>query len=123
MQTFSKAERLCSKVLIDKLVETGSSFNSFPFRVTWKKVDEGTSPVQVLISVPKRVYKRAVDRNLLKRLIREAYRKNKMELYRALENKKIHLMLIYTSKTIIEYTEMEEKIINVLKRLSKEINP
>lgn len=122
MQTFSKAERLCSKVLIDILVETGRSFNSFPFRITWRKVEEGSAPVQVLITVPKRIYKRAVDRNLLKRRIRESYRKNKMELYANLENKKIHLMLIYTSKTIVEQKEIEGKVMEALNRLYKEVN-
>ena len=122
MQTFTKAERLCSKVLIDKLVETGKSFNSFPFRIIWLEVVENSAPVQVVISVPKRIFKSAVDRNRLKRLTREGYRLNKQFLYDTLNNKKILLMLVYTSKTIIEYKEMEEKIKEVLQRLSKNIN-
>ena len=122
MQTFTKAERLCSKVLIDKLVETGKSFNSFPFRIIWLEVVENSASVQVVISVPKRIFKSAVDRNRLKRLTREGYRLNKQFLYDALNNKKILLMLVYTSKTIIEYKEMEEKIKEALQRLSKNIN-
>ena len=122
MQTFTKAERLCSKILIDKLVDTGKSFNSSPFRIIWLEVIENRIPAQVVISVPKRNFKSAVDRNRLKRLTREAYRINKQAFYDSLNNKNILLMLIYTSKTIIEYEEMEEKIVDALQRLSKNVN-
>ena len=122
MQTFTKAERLCSKVEIDKLVETGKSFNSGFFKIIWKETTEGTAPAQIVISVPKRLFKKAVDRNRLKRLTREAYRKNKNILYTDLKNKKILLMFIYKVKTIVEYKELEEKIIVALQRLSENIN-
>ena len=122
MQTFTKTERLCSKVLIDKLVETGKSFNSFPFKITWLEIIENSASVQVMISVPKRIFKSAVDRNRVKRLVREGYRLNKQFLYDNLNNKKILLMLVYTSKTVIGYKEMEEKIREILQRLSKNIN-
>ena len=121
MQTFSKSERLSGKVLIDKLIESGASFNISPFRGTWRIVDVSESNVQVLISVPKRIYKRAVDRNLLKRRIRESYRKNKTELCSSMENKNMHFMLIYTSKSMLEYKELEEKTKEVLIRLVKEV--
>ena len=122
MQTFTKAERLCSKVLIDKLVEKGNSFQSFPFKITWLETQEIIMPAQIMISVPKRIFKRAVDRNKLKRRTREAYRKNKMILYDHLNNKKILFMLIYTAKTIADYKEIEEKLIIGLQQLEKKIN-
>lgn len=122
MQTFTKAERLSSKIEIDSLFGTGKSFNSTPFKVIWLEKAVGNTPVKTVISIPKRLFKRAVDRNRLKRLTREAYRKNKHLLYDDLGNKKILLMFIFTSKTIIEYKEMEEKIISILQRLSKTIN-
>jgi ribonuclease P protein component len=122
MQTFTKAERLSSKVAIDKLFEQGKSFHSPPFKICWLEIIEDRSPAQIVISVPKRLFKRAVDRNRIKRLIRETYRKNKNLLYDKLENKKVLLMFIYTSKTIIEYKEMEEKTIMALTRLNKNIN-
>ena len=121
MQTFTKNERLCSKVLIDQLVHTGKSFHSFPFKVIWRETPASTISVQVLISVPKRKFKKAVTRNHLKRLIREAYRKNKQILYTHLNTKRINLMLIYTPVTIINYSELEEKLIEAMKRLNKEI--
>ena len=80
MYTFKKEERLCNKKLIDKLFHNGSSFLCYPYRVSWLAVAEVVEfPVQVLIAVPKKRYKRAIDRNLLKRRIREAYRLNKQE--------------------------------------------
>jgi ribonuclease P protein component len=122
MQTFTKAERLSGKTALDKLFTTGHSFNSFPFKVIWLETNDGMAPAQIVISVPKRIYKRAVDRNRLKRLIREVYRKNKEILYHQLESKKLHLLLIYTSKTAMDYKEMNEKIIIVLQRLTKTVH-
>lgn len=123
MQTFTKAERLSGKIHLDKLFETGKSFSTFPFKVVWLQVHDDAAPVQIVVSVPKRIFKRAVDRNRLKRLIREAYRKNKQILYNHLEGKKLHIMFIYTSKTIMSYNEVEEKIIIALERLTKVIQP
>lgn len=123
MQTFTKAERLSSKTLIDSLIENGKSFSSAPFRITWQKVEEAPVPVQVLLSVPKRIYKRAVDRNLLKRRMREAYRKQKNELYDHLGKKNILLMIVFTSAKVMEYKEMEEKIREALQRLKEQIDP
>lgn len=121
MQTFSKTERLCSQVLIDRLVEKGKAFNSFPFRVSWLEISESSSPVKVVISVPKRIYKKAVDRNKIKRQIREVYRKEKQKVYDTLGDKKILLMLVYTAKTKIEFKELEVKIIETLERLNKTV--
>lgn len=123
MQTFSKDERLCSKPLIDQLIQKGNSFNGFPFKIVWLELQESTSPVKIVISVPKRKFKKAVDRNRIKRLIREAYRKNKHTLIDRLKEKKLALLVVYTSKTIMEYAEAEEKINQVLIRLGNEVNP
>ena len=122
MQTFTKAERLTGKTALDSLFHTGKTFNSFPFKVMWLKADATRAQAQIVISVPKRLFKRAVDRNLLKRRIREAYRKNKAFFYEALGDKKVHFLVIYTSKTIMEYKEIEDKIIDVLQRLNKTLN-
>jgi ribonuclease P protein component len=123
MQTFSKNERLCSKPLIDQLVQKGNSFNGFPFKIIWMEIQESSAPVKIVISVPKRNFKRAVDRNRMKRLIREAYRKNKQTFIERVGNRKIVLLLVYTSKTFMDYVVAEEKIKNVLNRLSNEISP
>jgi ribonuclease P protein component len=122
MQTFTKAERLYGQTTLDKLFDTGKSFNNYPFKAIWLEVAEGTTPIRVVISAPKRIYKRAVDRNRVKRMIREAYRKNKADIYQKLGDKKIHLLLIYTAKTIMEYKEIEDKIIITLQRITTTIN-
>lgn len=122
MQTFSKAERLCSKILIENLFKNGRLFNSSPFKFVWLTAPESNVPVKTVMSVPKRLFKRSVDRNRLKRRMREAYRKNKNHLYDSLVEKKIHLMIIFTGKKIVEYIEIEEKIIEGIQRLVKEIN-
>ena len=122
MQTFTKAERLSSKIEIDRLFETGKSFKSGPFKIIWLETHESATPAKLVISVPKRLFKKAVDRNRLKRLTREAYRKNKEQLYSHLKNKKISLMFIFTARNIIDYKEMEEKIILSLQRLTEHIN-
>ncbi|MFL5764575.1 MAG: ribonuclease P protein component [Bacteroidia bacterium] len=119
MQTFSKNERLCSQVLIERLMEKGRTFNHAPFRISWMTIEKSAAPVRILISVPKRNFRRAVDRNKLKRRIREAYRKEKQKVYEVLLEKKILLSVIYTAKTKIEYKEIEQKISEALDRLNK----
>lgn len=87
--TFSKEERLCSKRSIEDLFANGSSFVLFPFRVVYRIERDAlgsSAPVQVLFSVPKRRFKKAVTRNLLKRRMREAYRLQKGSFYAQLTN-------------------------------------
>lgn len=123
MQTFTKSERLCSKVIIDHVFETGKAIVGSSFKLIWKRGDKfDEAPVKILISVPKRNFKKAVDRNKIKRRIREIYRKNKSVITGKDSKGTYYLMLIYTGKNIIEYKEAEEKIIKLLERLIPEIN-
>ena len=80
-------------------------------------------PVQLGISVPKRSFAKAVDRNTLKRRIREAYRKNKHLLYEVLKNKNlsIALMLVYIAKEELPYREIEEKMVVGLHKLAEKL--
>ncbi len=100
---------------------TGKSLNHSPYRISWLPIAESSAPVKVVISVPKRSFKKAVDRNRLKRQIREIYRKEKQKVYEVLGEKKILMMIIYTGKTKMEFKELEMKLRETLDRLSKTI--
>lgn len=121
MKTFKKEERLCSKKLIDSLYNNGSSFLLYPFKIHRADVDLPVPfPAQVLISVPKRRFKRAHDRNLLKRRIREAYRIHKDEfLYPYLKNGSTLLLgITFIGKEIGSYHFIEKKLIRVFEKLA-----
>lgn len=122
MQTFKKEERLTTKKIIEELMRNGSSFSEYPFKVVYLKTKLNTTfPAQVVISVPKKNFKKAVTRNKLKRRMREAYRRNKFLLYQALYECKEQraIMLIYIAKAETEYKEIESKISVALHRLVK----
>ena len=123
MQTFKKEERLSEKKIIEKLFERGCDFYVSPFKVLWVHADfESKYPAKVMMAVSDRNFRKAVDRNRIKRLMREAYRKNKHILYEALQNssEKYAFMLLYTGKIIIPFRNMESKIILILQRLVRE---
>ncbi len=120
--TFSSAERLKSKIAIGQLFKTGKSIHQYPVRIVFIKKKEITPalyPAQAAFTVPKRSFKRAVKRNRLKRLMREAYRLNKSMLYEKLEkaNANMILMLIYTGKEEAKYEEVNKSVQKLLQRL------
>jgi ribonuclease P protein component len=125
MYKFKKEERLCNKRLIDGLFHNGSSFLCYPFKVSWAAAPEGqTVTAQVLFAVAKKRYKRAVDRNLIKRRMREAYRLAKQDhLYHHLiaVNKPIILSIGYIGKEIEEYAMMEKKMQKALAQICGQI--
>ena len=120
---FPKEEHLCRKKLIEQLFsKQGSSFGVYPLRFTWLPAPaRHHGPPQVLVSVSKRTFKRAVDRNRLKRLLREAYRLNKYRLLEAENGHPVALLgILYTGKEKSELLLIEKKLISGLNRLLAE---
>jgi len=121
--TFPKEEHLCSKKRIEQLFNRKNpSLGVYPLRLTWVAAPARTAaPPQVLITVPKRAFKRAVDRNRLKRLVREAYRLNKHRLTEAENGHPVELLgILYTGKEKSELPLVEKKLISGLNRLLAE---
>lgn len=118
--TFSKKERISSKKEIKELFGDGSSFYLYPFKVLYLPYQDQSGPDvnKILISVPKRNFKKAVTRNKIKRRIKEAYRLNKQLL---LKPNKVDLPLliayIYIGKDVHGFDFVEEKLIASLHRL------
>jgi ribonuclease P protein component len=112
-ESFRKSERLCSKKVIESLFASGKSFYCHPFLIVWSYTDsEMQFPSQVAFSVPKKGFRRAVARNVIRRRMREAFRKNKKVLYDhlATSGKKIVFTIIYRDKTISDYATTEKGI-------------
>lgn len=124
--TLCKAERLNRKILIGKMFEGGASksFSIFPIRVVYMPVDEGEAPVSILVSVSKRRFKRAVERNRVKRQIREAYRRNKHLLTDGVSGRGKHLAVafIYLSDEPVVTAQLEEKMRIALLRISEKLS-
>jgi ribonuclease P protein component len=116
MPTFKKDEKLSSEKWIKELFEKGSSFYLHPFKVIILPHPNSTCPNQVLISVPARNFKRSIDRNIIKRRIREAYRLHKHQF---VSNQKWLIAYIYTAKEILPSALIHEKLPLTLTRIGK----
>lgn len=121
---FGKNEKLKSRKQIEQLFKEGKSFSSFPFRVVYVFVNEDTAILQAGFSVSTRYFKKAVDRNRIKRLMREGYRLQKNTLYDAVaaSAKKLNVFFIYTGNELPEYELIFEKMGASVKRLQKITN-
>lgn len=112
--SFTKGEKLCGVKAISDLFSGGRPLNLPPLKIIYRVMPENPSlePVRVLISVPKRYFRKAVDRNLIKRRIREAYRQNKMPLIDSLPGSGKHIdMAIIWNDTCIQSYEITERCV------------
>ena len=119
---FHKAERLKNHHLLSALFTSGKSFSAYPLRVVYIPVKEaGAFPAQFSLSVPKKKFRLAVDRNRLRRQIREAYRLQKHLLYEDLTNKnqRIAFMVMYVAKEEMSYKDIEKAMRRIIKGLKK----
>jgi ribonuclease P protein component len=118
-EKYPSAEKLKSKILIDRLFAEGRSLHKFPVKLIYLPVkDLDLKNNKAGVSVPKRSFKKAVDRNYLKRLLREAYRKNK---YIVGSNLSHHyaFMFIYTGRKKIPYNEVLESMVWILRKFTE----
>ena len=119
--TFKKEEKLKSRKTIEQLFRDGKSFSVFPFRVLWKFTGTSGTPLQTGFAVSSKHFKKAVDRNRIKRLMREAYRLQKNDLQSQLkqQQKQLAVFIIYVGNELPEYDLIFEKTLHVLNRLIK----
>jgi ribonuclease P protein component len=123
-ETFEKSERLCSAKIISGLFDNGHIFHTQLFKVVWINSPVKISyPARIVISVSKRNFKLAVTRNLIKRRVREAYRKNKYILYDHLtaENRQIDFIIIMKGTKIPDYPATVKSVKEVLDQLIRQV--
>lgn len=121
-QGFQKEERLKSKIVFNELISEGNSTKAYPFVLIWKKVNNQQEfPMRIAISVAKKRFPLAVDRNEMKRKIREAYRLNKSKWYEQLQDK-YALLIVYTSKEKMDTKSIEKKLIKVFDKFVETAN-
>ena len=121
--TLSNSERLKSRKLIENLFGQGKTFAVYPFRIYYSVVpaDESRFMIQFGVGVSRKNFKKAVDRNKIKRLTREAYRLQKNNLHEKVRanNKRLLLFFIYTAKEAVDFHTTKEEVKQILTRLIK----
>ncbi len=118
--SFSKEERLCRKYYIDSLFDKGKVIKKYPLRMVWTEGNASEEmPVQVILGVSKRLFKKAYQRIRIKRVLREVYRKHKAPLYDDLlqKNRKLSLAIFYIAKDPIDYHKVEADMVALLDKL------
>ena len=119
MYTFTKSERLCKKQLTNKVFSDGISLKSDCFRIIYSEAFSQQEKLKIQIVVPKKIVSKAVDRNFIKRQIRESFRTNKYILLDHLNkhNRFLNCIIIYQSDKKVSTKVMQEKIIILFKKL------
>ncbi len=118
-ETLPKPLKLKSKKLIGSLFENGSSVKAFPLLLVYKNVTEIDVAFQVGFSVSKRNFKHAVDRNRIKRLLREYFRKNKYILSK--ENNQFLFMFIFIGKTMPTYEDVSKAMDKIIRKFEQQL--
>ncbi|MGB1120946.1 MAG: ribonuclease P protein component [Saprospiraceae bacterium] len=123
--TFKKSERLKSRKIIERIFNReGQSFATYPILTIWLETPLNTDfPAQVTFSVSKKKFKKAVQRNRIKRLMREAYRLNKPKFYESLQvkEKQVAVIFVYIAKEELAFEVVEAKMKQSLKRLRRNL--
>lgn len=117
---YPKTEKLKKKKYIDLLFSEGRSVSKYPLRLVYVPVKELEIPIQMGVSVSKRYFKKAVDRNYFKRVLRECYRLNKHLLSKDL-NQSYAMMFFYQTNQRLTYQEIEDKTKELFDKTSKKL--
>ncbi len=119
--SFSKQERICNRNDFQKLLSEGKSLYCYPFRYIYLWKEATSFSARIAISVSKKKFKRAVDRNKIKRLIRESYRLEKEILYQkyAGNAQSIDILIIYTETKKISFHFIRKRIIELINKIIK----
>ena len=115
-----KNYKLCSKAIIESLFKTGITIKHYPFIATFKEINlPPLPPLKVTFSAPKRIFRKANQRNKIKRKTKEAFRLNKdiIERYLKENNKQIALFLVYSAHEEFNHIFLEEKIKNLFNKI------
>lgn len=124
--TFKKSERLSGKKLLGEIHREGKAVKAFPFILLYKPCSfESAVPAKLAISIPKRKVKKAVDRNRMRRQVREVYRVEKPTLYTVLTGGDVQLgmLIIFVGyESSVDSNLVKEKISTLIARLSNEIS-
>ena len=123
--SYNAKEKLKSRKQLDALFTKGKSFLVFPVKIFFAEVNnESDAPMKVGVGVSSKHFKKAVDRNRIKRLLREAYRLNKIPLteFIQINNKKIAVFFLFIDKTIPAFSLLQNKMPTVIAKLIKSLN-
>jgi ribonuclease P protein component len=124
-QTFGKEYKLCSKKLIESLFKEGKSVKAYPFTLVYLRHENSADvPFQIVISAPKKINRHAHDRNRIKRVAREAIRKNKFILEDFLTETKqqLAIFLVYTAKEELSTDQLDKKIKKLFTQLIEKLH-
>ena len=120
--TYPKNERLKSKTTIGLLFSEGKSVSKYPLRLVYRQAEAGSEEkIKIGVSVSKKYFKKAVDRNYYKRVLRETYRLNKHLLWDNLEEP-YSFMFFYQTKDRLSYEEINTKTIQLFEKFLLQIN-
>jgi len=118
--SYPKNEKLKSRKTIDLLFSEGKSVSKYPLRLVFTPIDEVDEKLKFGVSVSKKYFKKAVDRNYFKRVLRECYRLNKHLLLEVME-KPYAIMFFYQTSERLSYQEINEKTVLLFEKFSASI--